>query len=89
MCVYLCIYYFLLVVGEKDFVDNCHLNGTSENFWDYQEQVFDGLQESNTDNDNNTIEKRLRLVNITLYFNFKYYNFIIKIKLYLIRSIRP
>jgi hypothetical protein len=54
---------FLLVIVENDFVDDCYLNGTCENIWDYQEQVFNGLQQHNTDNDNNTIEKRLRLVN--------------------------
>lgn len=55
---------FLLFSGENNFVDSCRSNENSDDFWDYQEQVFNGLQESNTNNNNNknTIEKHLRLV---------------------------
>lgn len=46
----------------NNFVDTNPLNETSDNFWDYQEQDLNGVQEINTNNDTNIIynEKRFR-----------------------------
>lgn len=48
--------------AENNFINNGHSNEISEDFWEYQEQVFNGLQENNTYNDPNIIEKNIRLV---------------------------
>lgn len=52
---------FFSYLAKNNFVENCPSNETSDDFWDYQEQVFNGLQENNTNNDQNIIEKCLRL----------------------------
>lgn len=41
------------------------LNEMTEDFWDYQEQVFNGLQEINTINNINIVEKRFKSVLFT------------------------
>jgi len=48
------------ITDKNNFIDNYHSNEISNDFWDYQEQVLNGLQENNTKNENNIIEKRLR-----------------------------
>lgn len=49
--------------GKNKFVaDNMRLNETSNDFWDYQEQVFNGLQKIDTCNNNKITEKHLRSV---------------------------
>jgi len=49
--------------GENNSAENYHSNDACDDFWEYQEQVFNGLQEKNIIEDTNIIEKRLRLVN--------------------------
>ncbi|KAL4120593.1 hypothetical protein QTP88_013259 [Uroleucon formosanum] len=56
------------ITGEINAVENYHLNDTFDDFWEYQEQVSNGLQEQvsnglqekNTIEDINIIEKHLR-----------------------------
>lgn len=49
--------------GEKSSSENYHSNDACDDFWEHQEQVFNGLQEKNTIEDTNIIEKRLRCTN--------------------------
>ncbi|KAF0770300.1 putative zinc finger protein 735, partial [Aphis craccivora] len=50
---------FSTSAGEKSSSENYHSNDACDDFWENQEQVFNGLQEKNTIEDTNIIEKRL------------------------------
>jgi len=57
--------------GEVNSVENYHSIDTCDDFWEYQEQLFNGLQEKNTIEDTNIKEKHLRLVNHHFYDGVK------------------
>ncbi|XP_060867315.1 gastrula zinc finger protein xFG20-1-like [Metopolophium dirhodum] len=48
------------ITGEINSAENYHSNDTCDDFWEYQEQASNGLQETNTIEDTNIIEKHLR-----------------------------
>lgn len=66
---YKCFNEIISFSGENNFiVDDGHLNETFDDFWDNQEQIFNGLQENNPNNDTNIVEKRLRLIQLCFIF---------------------
>lgn len=71
---------------KNNSAENYHSNEACDEYWEHQEQVFNGLQEENTIEDINSIEKHVRLVNRHFYLIDGLVNVFTGIVIYITRT---